>query len=339
MLNCTLERIALAEITDPKSSEHSRENFSNLLALLHDPETRLIRFDGEQAAAFYDMGEGAVARLSAPVKMPFDNFYIEFTPSMRMPLENHYHFHAVHQQLDWEDKDVAYVELVGGFVSVFPLVPDLEPMGIGGEGDMLVTCLIICQGVFGDMRIPARAINPFVLNLDTGEFYADALNLTEGADPSGWLPGSALMRGPLVSVPTSRGEGEYAGAAEREIRSYIALIKWLGAYMTGSKGIRLVSEPLPRPQRRRMKRKGIPNRWYVIKADRPVLSRSNSTGYGEQHGYRYDVRGHWRVTPSGPVWIRPHQRGLVHERYVPAERRFAGKREFAIESRQSGGVR
>lgn len=39
---------------------------------------------------------------------------------------------------------------------------------------------------------------------------------------------------------------------------------------------------------------------------------------GTHHGFRYDVRGHYRKLPSGRTkWIRPHQRGLQHELYVP----------------------
>ena len=39
---------------------------------------------------------------------------------------------------------------------------------------------------------------------------------------------------------------------------------------------------------------------------------------GSAHGYRYDVRGHFRRLPDGRLtWVRPHQRGLEHELYKP----------------------
>lgn len=42
------------------------------------------------------------------------------------------------------------------------------------------------------------------------------------------------------------------------------------------------------------------------------------TGQGTHHGFRYDVRGHFRRLDSGrTTWVRPHQRGLQNELYIP----------------------
>ena len=39
---------------------------------------------------------------------------------------------------------------------------------------------------------------------------------------------------------------------------------------------------------------------------------------GSGHGFRYDVRGHFRRLPEGKLtWVRAHQRGLGHELYKP----------------------
>lgn len=47
-------------------------------------------------------------------------------------------------------------------------------------------------------------------------------------------------------------------------------------------------------------------------------SNGEPTGEGTHHGFRYDVRGHFRKFTSGKTtWVRPHQRGLQHELYVP----------------------
>lgn len=47
-------------------------------------------------------------------------------------------------------------------------------------------------------------------------------------------------------------------------------------------------------------------------------SNGEPTGEGTHHGFRYDVRGHFRRLESGrTTWVRPHQRGLQHELYVP----------------------
>jgi hypothetical protein len=57
---------------------------------------------------------------------------------------------------------------------------------------------------------------------------------------------------------------------------------------------------------------------YYICRIRGVNYDSESTGTGAKHGHRYDVRGHFRRLDSGKVtWVRPHQRGVHNELYIP----------------------
>lgn len=45
---------------------------------------------------------------------------------------------------------------------------------------------------------------------------------------------------------------------------------------------------------------------------------SGAPGEGSHHGIRYDVRGHFRRLATGRMtWVRPHQRGVGNELYVP----------------------
>lgn len=45
---------------------------------------------------------------------------------------------------------------------------------------------------------------------------------------------------------------------------------------------------------------------------------SVATGTGAAHSIRYDVRGHFRKLTTGKTtWVRPHQRGVTNELYVP----------------------
>jgi len=47
-------------------------------------------------------------------------------------------------------------------------------------------------------------------------------------------------------------------------------------------------------------------------------SNGNPTGEGTHHGFRYDVRGHFRKMATGrTTWVRPHQRGLQNDLYIP----------------------
>lgn len=42
-----------------------------------------------------------------------------------------------------------------------------------------------------------------------------------------------------------------------------------------------------------------------------------ATGEGTKHSYRYEVRGHWRNTDSGVIWVNPHKRGEGEEDKSP----------------------
>lgn len=72
-------------------------------------------------------------------------------------------------------------------------------------------------------------------------------------------------------------------------------------------------------RKRELKRKIILEPYYVCRI-RGVQYDSNGepTGQGTHHGFRYDVRGHFRRLDSGKTtWVRPHQRGLQNELYIP----------------------
>lgn len=104
------------------------------------------------------------------------------------------------------------------------------------------------------------------------------------------------------------------------------------AYMT-ARGMKLVEEPLPRNLRRQVERNKIPNPWHVIRAEHPGprYAPSDEPAAGSTHSYRYDVIGHFRIRQyqladgtyrTKRSWVRPHQRGLKNEHYLPGTRRF-----------------
>lgn len=69
--------------------------------------------------------------------------------------------------------------------------------------------------------------------------------------------------------------------------------------------------------KRESKGKSRLNPYYVCKIVNKN-SESIGTGTGSHHQIRYDVRGHFRRYDDGKtIWVRPHQRGLENEIYVP----------------------
>lgn len=70
-------------------------------------------------------------------------------------------------------------------------------------------------------------------------------------------------------------------------------------------------------RKREVKGKSRLEPYYVCRI-RGVQYDSHATGEGSKHGIRYDVRGHFRRLETGKtIWVRPHQRGLQNELYVP----------------------
>lgn len=58
--------------------------------------------------------------------------------------------------------------------------------------------------------------------------------------------------------------------------------------------------------------------YYVCRIRGVQYDKTDATGTGSAHGIRYDVRGHFRrLTTGKTTWVRPHQRGLANELYVP----------------------
>lgn len=58
--------------------------------------------------------------------------------------------------------------------------------------------------------------------------------------------------------------------------------------------------------------------YYVCRIRGVQYDKTDATGTGSTHGIRYDVRGHFRrLTTGKTTWVRPHQRGLANELYVP----------------------
>ncbi len=61
-----------------------------------------------------------------------------------------------------------------------------------------------------------------------------------------------------------------------------------------------------------------PEPYYICRIKNTRVCTVEPNGVGVKHGIRYDVRGHFRRQTNGKTtWVRPHQRGLQNELYVP----------------------
>ena len=135
----------------------------------------------------------------------------------------------------------------------------------------------------------------------------------------------------------------HTGGDERLLQDFGGLVFGLSVYMM-SKSVRIVRhQPETRAERRRLAaNRRIPQPWHVVRVEPRI---QDGTPIPEEieirdHGYRYDVIGHLRFgrhkradgTYSHTIeWVRPHQRGLRHELYVPKTSHFRRRGKIAPE--------
>lgn len=125
----------------------------------------------------------------------------------------------------------------------------------------------------------------------------------------------------LVFLPGVRGHVDVGENNKRTLRNLaVACV----AYMNCVNLMLEKHEPPEKVQKRRAKDGKPPIQPYYTVTVRPEYRRADETSGepGSHHSYRYDVRGHFRRLADGRLtWVRPHQRGLAHEQYIPAVRK------------------
>lgn len=289
--------------------------FSTLKTSLRKEETKRILLDGQQAGTFWDLGEGPPDNIQVNLMMPFRDFYLEFDSPVAI----------YHGDYEWSNRVPRYVRAL-----LVRTMPPSEELAKRFSFPISVVMFTTFRGT-EDIEMLS-----FVLDLNWGHCWAsiDALythaemaEMPEDIDPKGIIP---LHEDTIGEHRTFR--------AWAMIRCG-TMLSWCMAYMM-AKSVLIEKERLPRQQRRRMERKGIPNPWHVVTLDPKVMPErpeqgSDERDKGSSHGYCYDVIGHIRMGKyrlkdgsytTKTVWVKPHKRGVRNERYIPSVKRMKGGR-------------
>lgn len=110
--------------------------------------------------------------------------------------------------------------------------------------------------------------------------------------------------------------------SERDVRTKEAIKALAIGCCTYLNCINLTLEKQEVPEKLRKSRekrgKSALEDYYVCRVKGSLYADTEHVGTGVKHSIRYDVRGHFRKIQDNKVsWVRPHQRGISNERYVP----------------------
>ena len=304
---------------------------------LTDEATKRILFDSRQAALFAHLGEAPPDRIQRKLILPFHQFYVELTEPIA--------FGESLPVCEEDDGDEGEVNnelralLVFKSVWFSELQKRLHPVNFffttGGEW-------------FTSGFLASRG---FYFHLETGTVYTQKKTLMEMSEGLGKLGDIVEMNTPgsreMVEV-TAEGLVDFPEEARmwcENILKYAGLLSWLLTYMM-AKGVQIQPERVSRQQRRLMTRQKLPQQWHVVVVEpqvRSVRGSLDAEELGSRHRYRYDVMGHLRFgrhkLKSGAYRdtvevVRPHQRGLANELYIPKVSHFKGGYRAALETKR-----
>ena len=265
-----------------------------MCSLIEAEETRRVIIDGRQAQALF--GAEIPATHRHKVRLPFERVYIELT-----------------EGIDY------FQEVESTSYNGVPLTPDER----------------------NPARLSLRAIyveplsRPGLSGLPTARHYVTMLSTQYDSD--------GVVRETSFDYDATTGQAFHERTDAGFVRDLAGLLFGLCAYMM-VKSVRIVRyQPETRAERRRLAaNRRIPQPWHVVRVEPRIQDGSPIPEEIEirEHGYRYDVIGHLRFgkhkradgTYSHTIeWVRPHQRGLRHELYIPKTSHFRRRGKIAPE--------
>ena len=269
-------------------------------------DTKRILFDSRQAVLMAQAGENLPEHIQGRLRTPFDILYLEFTQPIWL--------------------DIGLYEKRVKSLRAMLVVPYQQPADTPMGHPLHVTAWIT------EDHENISTIS-FLHNLATGHSHCPAGTIREAAGALNHVP--PQVPGHLDDDQTLRigpDEGRTLGSVEEMIWQTGQLLNWTCAYMM-AKSIRIVEERPSRQVRRNLARRGIPNPWHVVRVDPRITGPEPppdiETGQGP--GIRFDVIGHLRFGRhrlrdgshrASIEWVRPHQRGLANQLYIPKTSRF-----------------
>ncbi|MDP2662032.1 MAG: hypothetical protein Q8R28_15010 [Dehalococcoidia bacterium] len=284
-----------------------QHNIKGIFNKLVGPDTKRILFDARQAM-YFDPGERLPQAMQAGLRPPFDLFWLELTEPIRVePMQPGKPYDRLRGLVYDHNRALAHV----------------------GEHELaLDNVMFVFTGESPERpKVIEYTDRSFSFHLPTGFALSRVRGAIHSGDPSEFpdeyyeRETTYFVAGANLGMPD-----RHVGWWEQAIQAYGSLLSYCLAYML-AKSIEVIQEPVSRQVRRWHEAHGLPLPWHIVRV-KPQFRRAMDTeGEGTQHGYRYDVIGHLRFgrhpradgTYSQTIeWVKPHQRGLANELYIPA---------------------
>ena len=341
-----------------------------LHATLVDERTKRIIMDARQASTFSEVGEAPPEDWQRKLRMPFEWFWMEFSQPVLIGEQEYIPEIDDTQGLRVGEDSVRGILIrqttgtVGHVTAYTKTDQDLEDKSTdefeGYKYESLYAVTVFLTDAVGH-----HTRRGFLFDISTGSALTRVQSLrannsvyevtSEGMKGSAYwdypegdiseIP-AILMDNPQQFIKAGHPLGmddRHMGWWERIILSYSSLLSWLLTYMM-SKGIEVTEERLPRAMRRREMKKDIPKPWHVVQVEPHLRTSGSDVEIESQQRYRqnirYDVIGHLRCIrkknedgtfSNSFIWVRPHQRGLANDIYVPKTASFkAGKETHPV---------
>ncbi len=271
-----------------------------------------ILFDSEQAIQFTNINNGPDSDIQSLIKLPYNNFYLEFTEPIELGLS----------RLETDEDEI------NNRCRSFILLSNHGIKLTQYQGNTLnnIYQIIMFFTTPNWDRINQKGFldsRSFLLDINTGFPATRVESIKNDSPEDAYLFENYNPKDYVMLDNEINWQGNWA----KNMKTYSSLIHWILIYMM-AKGIYIEEEHLSRQQRREMERKNIPHLWHVLKVEPKFTEeyeQSNNNSV-RTHEIRYDVTGYLRfgnhklkdgTSKRSIEWVRPHQRGLKNKLYVP----------------------
>lgn len=320
------------------SAREEAIHYATVHAILDDPNTKRILFDGRQALLFGELsneGERVPTGVQQKLHPPFPQFYMEFTAPILLPAQEPGKQDRLRSLLF--EQDVLQME-----IPYQPSGPDDIVLGAGRVGKMPDVVAIDPEEKTVTIKLPLSRITFFLTDettyvdrtfeysFDTGQAFVSVGNAVDTGSTLGeFAPDLEKVSAHLIPAcgALHRADGREMGWWEEWTHMAAGFLSYVFSYLM-AKSVYITAEPMSRQQRRWHERKHkAPKPWHIVKVEPKFSShRPTDEGGGSPHSYRYDVIGHLRFGKhkkgdgsysSTIEWVPSHQRGLANSLYIP----------------------